>query len=150
MPRRRGLLVAVAGALVLLAAVAAPGAATSKYARITIHKAVCPHDETSDIFANCHSHRLGGVPFGVTNPTGHTTVRATDGNGVASFGPRAGRNVVAEDPAVRNQYVGAYVYCKDQPSRHVFFDGPLTHPHNAVVLHTWGGAQVICDWYDLT
>jgi hypothetical protein len=134
----------------LLAAAASPGGAASKYARITIHKAVCPHDETSDIFDNCHANKLGGVGFAVVNPSGHATARATSKSGVASFSPRAGRNVVAENPAVLDQYVGAYVFCKDQVSGHVFFDGLLPHPHNAVVLHTSGGQQIICDWYNLT
>jgi hypothetical protein len=135
---------------IMVFGMASPAGAASKYARITIHKATCPHDETSDIFTNCHGNKLAGVPFEVVNPSGHGTVRLTDGDGVASFAPRAGKDKVFESSAVLNTYVGAYVYCKDQPSGTVLFDHVLKHPFNGIGLTTWGGAQIIFDWYNLT
>ena len=133
----------------IMFAMAAPGGAVSRYARITIHKAVCP-ENTGDVFGECHDDRLGGVPFTVYNPTGHGTTRTTNSSGVASFGPRAGYNVVAESASALANYEGAYVYCKEQNSGKVLFDDLLSSGANAVAFTSWGGAVIICDWYNLT
>ena len=129
-------------------ATASPAMAVSKYARITIHKAECPANTTGNIFNKCHDNKLGGVAFTVVNPTGHGTTRLTDSNGVAKWGPRAGRNAIYESAADFNAYGAAYVYCKDQNTNYVFIDGQITT--RSVVLWTSPGAVIICDWYNLT
>jgi hypothetical protein len=125
-----------------------PADAVSKYARITIHKAECPANTSGDIFTKCHDNKLEGAKFTVYNPTGHGTSRYTDADGVTSFGPRAGNNRIVESSGDFNTYGKAYVYCSDQNTDEVLFDGPITV--NKVTLQTKPGAVIICDWYNLT
>jgi hypothetical protein len=119
--------------------------ALTRYARITIHKAECPANTRRVV--TCHENRLAGVRFDVRNPAARFTTKWTDAAGVVSFGPRAGDNWIIEHPAFFGR-LGAYVYCRDQPSGRVLIDGHLTT--NTLRLHTWRGARIVCDWYNLT
>lgn len=129
-------------------ATASPAMAVSKYARITIHKAECASNTQGDIFTKCHGNKVGDVSFTVYNPTNHGTTRLTDDEGVARFGPRAGKNTIAESAADFNAYGAAYVFCSDQNTDKVFIDKVITT--RSITLQTSPGAVIVCDWYDLT
>lgn len=118
-------------------------------ATITIHKAVCPTGVGSRIFEKCHGNGLGGVNFAI-GPAGSESVYTTDDNGV--IGPitvPAGPIRIVEDPATVAQYLGEYVYCRDLTTDTVLFDSDLGGTDG---LHGSdpAGANVVCDWYDIT
>jgi hypothetical protein len=115
-------------------------AASASTGKITIHKATCPATETH-LFANCHDNRVAGVGFTVAGVSRHT-----DANGVVSWGPRAGTWRIHE---FSTDFTGkAWVYCKDQTSGVVLFDGRTTTGN--VTITTVAGHLTICDWYNLT
>lgn len=122
---------------------AAPTMASSHYARITIHKAVCGRF-TGDLYGKCHDNRLGGVPFYVAG-----VWRVTDKNGVVTWAPGAGTRSIYEDFDVFKKYAGAYVYCSNQVTGAVLWDGPAKS-NGSVTITTTAGQHVICDWYNLT
>jgi hypothetical protein len=107
--------------------------------KITIHKAVCP-SATANLFASCHDNRLAGVGFTVAGVSRHT-----DANGVVSWGPSAGTYKIHE---FSTDFTGnAWVYCKDQTSGTVLFDGRTLTGN--VTITTVAGHLTICDWYNL-
>ncbi|MGH2560358.1 MAG: hypothetical protein ACRDJH_14950 [Thermomicrobiales bacterium] len=127
-------------------------ASASHGARITIHAAVCDSN-VSDIYGTCHDNRLGGVPFNVAGVWRETTTcmsprTCSDGGGVVSWTPGAGTRTIIQDARVFDRYEGAYVYCSNQVTGAVLFDGPITT--NRVTITTTAGQEVICDWYNLT
>jgi hypothetical protein len=122
---------------------AAPATASSHYARITIHKAVCS-SSTGDLYGKCHDNRLAGVPFYVAG-----VWRETNSNGVVTWAPGAGTKTIYEDFDAFDDYVGAYVYCSNQVTGAVLWDG-LARSNGSVTITTTAGQHVICDWYNLT
>jgi hypothetical protein len=137
------LIAALAIISMMLLSSSAPAIATSHYARITIHKAVCDSN-TGDLFSNCHDDRLEGVWFYVAGAW-----RTTDANGVVTWGPGAGTKTIFENIKQFKQYEGAYVYCSNQVTGNVLWDG-LARSDGSVTITTTAGQPVICDWYDLT
>src|SRR5262249_9758776 len=143
-------------ALVLFAGLMAlttahPADAVSKYTRIRIHKSSCPHNTKGDIFVHCYGNVQSGITFIVFNPTGHGTARATDANGFASFGPRAGRITIQEDPASFSRYGKARVFCAIKNGGvqgPTLYDAATTQ--SSIQIQTGAGDTVHCDWYDLT
>ena len=134
--------------LTVIAALSTPGSASAQQAasattaKIIIHKAECPAT-TTNLFASCHDNRLAGVGFTVAGVSRHT-----DANGVVSWGPSAGSQYIHEFSTVFNTYGKAYVYCKDQTSGVVLFDGRTTTGN--IRITTTAGHVTICDWYNLT
>jgi hypothetical protein len=141
--------IATAMAIAFLSIVAGGARAADDTATITIHKAECPTGVGSQIFEKCHSNGLGGVDFSI-GPDGAETIYTTDADGV--IGPitiPAGYMNIAEDPATMAQYLGEYVYCRDLTTNTVLFDGDLSGT-NGVHGTNPAGANVVCDWYDIT
>jgi hypothetical protein len=119
----------------------ASAAATT--AKITLHVITCPAT-TTNLFATCHdANRLAGASFTVTGVT-----RASDANGVVSWGPSAGSKTITMDAADFAVYGVAWIYCKDQVSGVVQFDGRNTT--GSVTIATVAGQLTVCDWYNLT
>jgi hypothetical protein len=115
-------------------------AASASSAKLTIHKAVCPAT-TTNLFASCHENRLAGVGFTVAGVSRHT-----DANGVVSWGPTSGTYTIHE---FSTDFTGkAYVFCKDQTTGTVWFDGRTTTGNISIPLAA--GHTTICDWYNLT
>lgn len=139
----RMLIAALAIIGMMLVSSSAPVIATSHYARITIHKAVCD-SETYDLFGECHDDRLEGMWFYVSG-----VWRPTNANGEVSWGPGAGTKTIYEDWDQFNLYDGAYVYCSNQVTGKVLYDG-LAKANGSVTITTTAGQLVICDWYNLT
>src|SRR5262245_43525175 len=108
----------MAGALMNTNLASAQQAASASTSKITIHKATCP-SATANLFASCHDKRTAGVGFTVAGVSRHT-----DANGVATWGPSAGTKKIHE---FSTDFTGnAWVYCKDQTSGVVLFDGRTT------------------------
>ena len=120
-----------------------PAPTAPSTAKITLHVIECPATTTT-LFATCHdTNRLAGASFTVAGVS-----RTSDLNGVVSWGPSAGTyniHMFSDDFAV---YGKAWVYCKDQTSGEVFFDGRTTTGN--VSITTVAGDLTICDWYNLT
>lgn len=140
---------ALAGLALLLGLLAAAAPALADGASVTIHKATCPTGVGPQIFEKCHGNGLGGVGFAI-GPDGNESTYVTDGDGV--IGPvsvPAGSLHIIENPAVSSQYLGEYVYCRDLTTDKVLFDSDLD---GAVGLHGSlpAGANLVCDWYDIT
>ncbi|MGH2561864.1 MAG: hypothetical protein ACRDJH_22610 [Thermomicrobiales bacterium] len=112
-------------------------------ARITVHNAVCD-SEVWDIFGECHDDRLSGSPFFVAGVT-----RITDANGVATWEPGQGTHELKQDIDVWMQYDGAYVFCSNQVTGEVLWNGPIDDT-TSVTFTTTAGQEVVCDWYNLT
>ncbi|MGH2534810.1 MAG: hypothetical protein ACRDJW_21330 [Thermomicrobiales bacterium] len=129
-------------AIGVLAVAPATPAMAAHTAKITIHKAVCDSN-VQDIFGKCHDNRLKGVWFRVAG-----VWRQTNSNGEVSWGPGAGTKTIVEDSATFNKYGAAYVFCSNQVTGRVLFDGLRTV--NWVTIQTTAGQPVICDWYNLT
>jgi hypothetical protein len=120
-----------------------PASAAATTAKITLHVIECPAT-TTNLFATCHdSNRLSGASFTVAGVT-----RASDGSGVVSWGPSAGSKTITMDAADFAVYGKAWIYCKDQVSGVVQFDGRNTT--GSVTIATTAGQLTICDWYNLT
>ncbi len=139
----RMLVAAVAIIGMMLVSSSAPVVAASHTARITIHKAVCD-SQTADLFGDCHDDRIEGVWFYVAG-----VWRPTDANGVVTWGPGAGTKTIYEDIDQFDMYDGAYVYCSNQVTGKVLWDG-LARSNGSVTITTTAGQPVVCDWYDLT
>jgi hypothetical protein len=112
-------------------------------ATVTIHKATCPTGIGSDIFASCHDNVLAGVDFSI-NGAGVVT----GGNGAAAASVNAGQVTVSEDAGTFAAYLGAYVYCAEQGSGTVLFDGSADS--GSVAFTVEEGDDVVCDWYNIT
>src|SRR6478752_1448629 len=141
-------LVAVALAIGLVwstGAMAQDGTAT-----VTVHKAECPTGVGSAIFEDCHSNGLGGVQFAI-GPDGGASYYTTDGDGVIGpvTVPSDTTIVIAENPDTLSQYLGAYVYCSDQTTGTVVYDSDLDGAIGVTGSFP-AGAEIICDWYDIT
>jgi hypothetical protein len=119
-----------------------PASAAATTAKITLHVIECPATTTT-LFASCHDTRLSGASFTVAGVT-----RASDANGVVSWGPSAGSKTITMDSADFAVYGKAWIYCKDQVSGVVQFDGRNTT--GSVTIATFAGQLTICDWYNLT
>jgi hypothetical protein len=120
-----------------------PANASASTAVITLHVIECPATTTT-LFASCHdTNRLAGARFSVAGVS-----RASDTNGVVSWGPSAGTYNIHMFSADFAVYGKAWVYCKDQTSGVVFFDGRTTTGN--VSITTVAGDLTICDWYNLT
>jgi hypothetical protein len=117
-------------------------------ATITIHKAECPTGVGGDIFEECHGNTLEGVDFVITD-TDVAETYTTDADGVITATVTAGAVDIGEDPDVLAGYLGAYVYCSDQNTDEVFFDGDLDG-ESAIAGDIEAGADVVCDWYNIT
>jgi hypothetical protein len=122
------------------------------HATITIHKATCPHGVGSAIFEECHDNVLGGVSFAIDGfEVGSGTITTGD-DGVASAtvleAAATGDITVTEDPDVLAGYLGAYVYCAEQNSGTVLYDGSADT--GAVTFTASQGDDVVCDWYNIT
>jgi hypothetical protein len=139
----RMLIAALAIIGMMLVSSSAPAVATSHYARITIHKAVCD-SQTGDLFGQCHEDRVSGAWFYVAG-----VWRPTNANGVVTWAPGAGTRALYEDVDQFNQYEGAYVYCSNQVTGKVLWDGPA-RANGSVTITTTAGQPVVCDWYNLT
>jgi hypothetical protein len=120
----------------------------AKYAKITVRRFSCPIDATGDELASCRANVEEGVPFTVYNPTGHGRTRTTGETGRATFGPRAGWNVIAEDADVFAASLGAYVVCEAKNTGRVLFEGALDGPQ--LSLDTVAGERIVCDWFART
>lgn len=112
-------------------------------AAISIHVAVCPTGVGPDIFNQCHGNSLAGVPFSVAG-----IAVASGADGVATASVAVGDAVVAEDAATFGAYLGAYVYCSEQRSGAVLYNGSADA--GAVSLTANDGDDIICDWYNIT
>jgi hypothetical protein len=118
----------------------APASAAPNTAKITLHVIECPAG-TANLYASCHdTNRLAGANFTVTGVT-----RASDANGVVSFGPSAGTRTIRM--AAADFSGNAWVTCKDQVSGAVLFDGRTTTGN--VTITTVAGHLTICDWYNI-
>jgi hypothetical protein len=120
-------------------------------ATITIHKATCPTG-TDDIFGECHDDGLGGVSFAIDGfEVGSGTI-TTDADGVASAtvleAAATGDITLTEDPDVFADYLGAYVYCSEQGSGEVLYDGSADT--GSVTFTASQGDDIVCDWYNIT
>ncbi len=117
----------------------------------TIHAATCPLDYEGGIYEACHHNYLEGATFTLTadgiDPA--AIVTGVDGVGsalVLAGLESAGNAVLAENP-VGQSLAGGWVYCKDQISGFVLYDGPLPET-GAIPLGTILSTQAtICDWY---
>lgn len=116
---------------------AAPEGAT-----VTLHKATCPAN-TDDLFGECHDNVLPDILFDVDGQA-----VTTDEDGHATADVDAGQVTIAEDPDALADYVGAYVYCSEQGTGSVLFDGRADDGDVSITLRD--GDEVICDWYNLT
>lgn len=112
-------------------------------ATVTIHKAECPTEFEGDIFEECHGNTLSDVWFSVN---GIEVV--TNEGGVTSATLNPGSVSIVEDEAVVADYLGAYVYCSEQYSGEVLYDGSADT--GSVTFDVANGDDVICDWYNLT
>jgi hypothetical protein len=137
------MLIGLALILGMLVVGSAMPASANHGARITIHKAVCDSN-VFDVYGKCHDNRLAGVPFYVAG-----VWRTTDGNGVVSWEPGAGTRTIYEDFSVYDDYEGAYVFCSNQVTGAVLWDGPAA-TNGSVTITTTAGQEVICDWYNRT
>lgn len=115
--------------------------ATGRYAPITLHVAECPRDP-ADLFDECHENRVSGFTFYIAG-----SAKVTDANGVATGAPGAGRRSIRADVDDFQAYGRSYVYCTDQVTGDVLFDGQT---YSGVYVTTTADQPVICDWYLLT
>jgi hypothetical protein len=110
---------------------------------ITLHVIECPATTTT-LFATCHNlNRLAGIGFTVAGVS-----RFSDTNGIVSWGPSAGTYTIHMFSTDFATYGKAWIYCKDQTSGVVLFDGRTTTGN--VSITTVAGDLTICDWYNLT
>jgi murein DD-endopeptidase MepM/ murein hydrolase activator NlpD len=119
---------------------------SDKYAVITVRRVNCAVDANGNAVATCGNDVLSGAGYTVYNPTSHGTTRVTNPDGKASFGPRAGENVITKD-VDPGSFAGAYVSCVAQDSGRVLFAGAIQEP--SVTLNTEAGERVLCTWYNL-
>jgi LPXTG-motif cell wall-anchored protein len=121
------------------------------HATITIHNATCPNPG-SDIYANCHGNALGGVDFDFNGFEVGSGTETTNASGVATHtileAAASGDVTISEDPDVLADYSGAYVFCSEQNSGDVLFDGPANG--GSVTISAQQGDDIICDWYNLS
>jgi hypothetical protein len=133
-------------------------------ATITLHAATCPPDEP-DPFAACHGNALQGLalaphefttlPLLVSGPDGTDHVQVQSGEVyLAQIDP----NWDPEHGATIDY--NAYVYCAEQRTDAVLFDGRLTWPPEGeewyddfqgppVEFDVAAADEVVCDWYAL-
>jgi hypothetical protein len=124
----------------LIVGPAAPALA-SHGARITIHHRAC-EPQVQDIFGECHDHPAS-APFKVAG-----VWREPDINGNVSWTPGAGRHVITQLPDAFAKTEGAYVFCSNQVTGAVLWDGPI-YDQPSVTITTTAGQAVVCDWYSL-
>jgi hypothetical protein len=142
----RLLAAALAAALALTVGfAAAQDAAEESEATLAIHKLECFHGVGPDIFEKCHDNPVSDIGFTVNGAEG-----TTDDAGHVSFHGPAATITITEDPDDFADYLGAYVYCAEQNSGTVLFDGSATDTGGVVTITVENGDDVICDWYDIT
>jgi hypothetical protein len=120
----------------------------------TVHKANCPIDFEGNVYDACHGNVQEGVGFEITGFEMATDHFFTDANGVGTTMILENMSVtsdlaLSEDEAFMTGY-GAYVYCSDQNSDQVLFDGPLPEVGYVYFESLSTSQYVICDWYNLT
>jgi hypothetical protein len=133
-------------------------------ATITLHAATCSPDEP-DPFAACHGNALEGLalapeegnslPLLVSGPDGTDSVQVLPGHVyLAQLDP----NFDWEQMEATIDF-DSYVYCAEQRTGTVLFDGRVGPVENDYSLGEQGepvefdvaaGDDVVCDWYDLT
>lgn len=141
----RMLLLVVMTSFMMIAGPAVPAFSAAHTAKITIHNAACDL-ETDDPFGECHDHRIR-AQFNVAG-----VWRTTNWDGVVSWGPGAGTRKIIEHPEMFDVYgyVGAYVFCSNQVTGAVLWDGLANADGTgAIIITTTAGQPVICDWYNL-
>jgi hypothetical protein len=118
--------------------------AASRGANITLHVFEC-YSGVGDgdaIFNECHdwdNNALSGYDFTVAGVT-----RATDG-GYVTWRPSAGTyNIYGYNVGA---YAGAYVFCSNQVTGEVLYDGSADT--DVVTVWTSVNQEVVCDWYYL-
>ncbi|MCC6790583.1 MAG: hypothetical protein IT336_02805 [Thermomicrobiales bacterium] len=76
---------------------------------------------------------------------------ATGADGVGSTIAEAGSAVISVDPDVSADYLGSYVYCSNDLTGDVLFDGDRQGDEGvAFVLPSHESGLVVCDWYFIT
>lgn len=118
--------------------------AVDQGANITLHVFECYSGVGGGdaIFNECHdwyNNALTGYDFTVAGVT-----RATDG-GYVTWRPSAGTYDIQGYNV--DLYAGAYVYCSNQVTGEVLYDGAADT--DAVTVWTATDQEVVCDWYYL-
>jgi hypothetical protein len=124
-----------------MSGIAVPSASAHPHARITLHVNWCPAN-TTDVFGKCHDNRVAGAVFYIAG-----AYKVTNWNGIATGAPSPGFHYVRVGASTASAFKGSYVYCKDQVTGKVLYDGPTT---SRVGITTVGSNLTICDWYLLT
>lgn len=120
-------------------------------ATIVVHLATCSTG-TGDLFGDCHDNGFSDVTFTITSAgevsAADSGTVTTDDDGVVAASVGIGAVTVTEDPGVADDYLGSYVYCSEQNSGKVLFDGSADSASVGFALEE--GDEVICDWYNIT
>ena len=117
--------------------------AASRGAYITLHVFECS-GKTGDLYGVCHNWKtnaLDGAEFRVAG------VYRWTADGYVSWKPGAGTHVIRGFNFSWGYYE-SYVYCSNQVTGKVLYDGP-SGGDDAVTITTTVGQEVICDWYYL-
>jgi hypothetical protein len=123
----------------------------------TVHASTCPiEDVYSDVglYDACHANVLEGATFTFGSLEAEPVSFTTDAAGIGSAEILDGSTSVSQvtlsiDPTSATE-AGGYVYCADQNSGSVLFDGPVGYG-DIVPLFTIDNSQaVICDWFIYT
>lgn len=129
----------------LLIGVMAPPASANHGARITVHVSTCPWAVPVDErYALCHDIGITGATFEVAG-----VWRDTDANSAVSWVPGAGTHTIYGYSFWLGSEQRAYVYCTNQITGAVLWDGNNTADDLTVEITTTAGQEVICDWYFL-
>jgi hypothetical protein len=123
----------------------------------TVHAASCPlEDVYSDVglYDACHANALEGVTFTFGSLEAAPVSFTTDAAGIGAAAILDGSTSVSQVTLSVDQAsatdAGGYVYCADQNSGTVLFDGPVNYG-DIVPLFTIDNSQaVICDWFIYT
>jgi hypothetical protein len=110
---------------------------------LTIHKSECETGVGSDIFESCHDDTLADVSFWVNG------VEWTTGeDGTVSGALTEGVIEITEDEASFDEVLGGYVYCSEQNTGLVLFDGDTQD--GTVAFEAFADDDIVCDWYNIT
>lgn len=143
----------ILGALVLsltIGLVWSSSARAHPVGQIFIHAAECQSGVGGAIFEKCHGNALGGVTF-ILSFAGTSVEFVTDTNGVGETIAESGAAVIAVDPSVAADYLGSYVYCSNDLTGEVLFDGDRHGSDGvAIDLPSHESGLVVCDWYFIT
>lgn len=124
----------------------------------TVHAASCPLEDVYNpdigLYDACHANALEGVTFTFSSLEAEPISFATDAAGIGAADILDGATEATEvtlsvDPAALTG-VGGYVYCADQISGSVLYDGVMIND-GVIPLFTIDSSQtVICDWFIYT